>query len=62
MIQKVVKWYYDENGRAFGKANADLDMAVDALLQSENIDRVLMCTGMAILYGWCRLCKIRAAG
>jgi uncharacterized LabA/DUF88 family protein len=45
VIQKVVKWYYDENGRAFGKANADLDMAVDALLQSENIDRVLMCTG-----------------
>jgi uncharacterized LabA/DUF88 family protein len=45
VIQKIVKWYYDENGRAFGKANADLDMAVDALLQSENIDRVLMCTG-----------------
>ncbi len=45
VIQKVVKWYYDENGRAFGKANADLDMAVDALLQSENIDRVLLCTG-----------------
>jgi uncharacterized LabA/DUF88 family protein len=45
VIQKVVKWYIDENGRAFGKANADLDMAVDALLQSENIDRVLLCTG-----------------
>lgn len=45
VIQKTVKWYFDENGRAFGKANADLDMAVDALLQSENIDRVLLCTG-----------------
>lgn len=45
VIQKIVKWYHDENGRAFGKANADLDMAVDALLQSENIDHVLMCTG-----------------
>jgi uncharacterized LabA/DUF88 family protein len=45
VIQKIVKWYYDENGRAFGKANADLDMAVDALLQSENIDRILLCTG-----------------
>ncbi len=45
VIQKTVKWYFDENGRAFGKANADLDMAVDALLQSENIDRVLLATG-----------------
>src|SRR5438105_998916 len=39
VIEKKYKWYFDENGRAFGKANADLDMAVDALLQSENIDR-----------------------
>ncbi|MEO8288862.1 MAG: NYN domain-containing protein [Chloroflexota bacterium] len=45
VIQKTVKWYFDESGRAFGKANADLDMAVDALLQSENIDRVLLATG-----------------
>ena len=45
VIQKIVKWYYDEDGRAFGKANADLDMAVDVLLQSENIDRILLCTG-----------------
>lgn len=45
VIQKTVKWYIDENGKAFGKANADLDMAVDALLQSENIDRVLLATG-----------------
>jgi uncharacterized LabA/DUF88 family protein len=45
VIQKNVKWYTDENGNRFGKANADLDLAVDALLQSENIDRVLMATG-----------------
>lgn len=31
--------------RAYGKANADLDMAVDVLLQSENLDRVLLVTG-----------------
>lgn len=45
VIQKNVKWYTDEAGNRFGKANADLDLAVDALLQSENIDRVLLATG-----------------
>lgn len=45
VIQKNVKWYTDENGNRFGKANADLDLAVDALLQSANIDRVLLATG-----------------
>lgn len=44
VIVKKVKWYYDENGR-YGKANADLDMAVDALMQSESLDYVLMVTG-----------------
>lgn len=45
VIQKNVRWYTDENGNRFGKANADLDLAVDALLQSENLDRVLLGTG-----------------
>ncbi len=45
VIQKNIKWYTDESGNRFGKANADLDLAVDALLQSENIDRVLLATG-----------------
>ena len=45
VIEKVVKWYTDEQGNRFGKANADLDLAVDALLQSESIDRVLLATG-----------------
>jgi uncharacterized LabA/DUF88 family protein len=44
VIRKTVKWYTDESGR-HPKANVDLDMAVDALLQSENIDRVLLATG-----------------
>ncbi|MBI5286460.1 MAG: NYN domain-containing protein [Deltaproteobacteria bacterium] len=44
-IEKPVRWYTDESGIRFGKANADLDMAVDALLQSENLDRVLLVTG-----------------
>ncbi|MBI5493191.1 MAG: NYN domain-containing protein [Deltaproteobacteria bacterium] len=45
VIEKIVSWYVDEAGNRFGKANADLDMAVDALLQSENLDKVLMATG-----------------
>jgi hypothetical protein len=45
VIQKNVKWFTDEAGNRFGKANCDLDMAVDALLQSENIDRLVLCTG-----------------
>ena len=45
VIEKRVKWYIDEAGNRYGKANADLDMAVDLLLQSENLDRVLLVTG-----------------
>ena len=45
VIVKVVKWYRDEAGKSVGKANADLNLAVDALLQSENMDRVLLVTG-----------------
>jgi uncharacterized LabA/DUF88 family protein len=45
VIEKEVRWYQDEHGNRYGKANADLDMAIDALLQSENLDRVLLATG-----------------
>ncbi|MEK7880842.1 MAG: NYN domain-containing protein [Deltaproteobacteria bacterium] len=45
VIEKPVMWYVDETGSRYGKANADLDMAVDALLQSENLDKVLFATG-----------------
>ncbi len=45
VIVKVVKWYVDEHGVRYGKSNADLDMAVDALRQSERLDYVLLVTG-----------------
>jgi len=45
VIQKNVKRYVDEEGKVFVKANSDLDMAVDALLQSESLTRVLLITG-----------------
>lgn len=45
VITKEVKWYQDPSGERYGKANADLELGVDALLQSENLDRVLIATG-----------------
>lgn len=45
VIVKNVKWFTDEEGHRYAKANSDLDMAVDALLQSEKLDYVLLLTG-----------------
>lgn len=45
VIVKEVRWYVDDAGARFGKANADLDLAVDMLLQSENLDRIILATG-----------------
>ncbi len=45
VIVKEIRWYEDEAGNRIGKANADLDLAVDALLQSANLDRVLVVSG-----------------
>jgi len=45
VIVKYVRWFIDEQGNRFGKANADLDMAVDALMQSERLDYVLIVSG-----------------
>jgi len=45
VIVKEVKWYTDENNNRFCKANADLDMAVDVLSQSDKLDYVLLATG-----------------
>ena len=45
VIVKEVKWFRDVSGHRYGKADADLDLAVDALLQSEKLDRVLIASG-----------------
>ncbi len=45
VIVKKVKWFVDDENHRFAKANSDLDMAVDALLQSEKLDYVLILTG-----------------
>lgn len=45
VIIKNVKRYTDEDGQTTTKANADLDLAVDAMLQAENLDEVLLVSG-----------------
>ncbi len=45
VIVKEIKWFREDSGVRVGKADADLDLAVDALLQSENLDRVLIASG-----------------
>ena len=42
---KEYQRYYDDQGNVSVKANSDLDMAVDALLQSKDFDKVLLATG-----------------
>lgn len=45
VIIKEIRWYQDESGNRYGKADADLDLAVDALVQSEHLDRVMIVSG-----------------
>lgn len=45
VIIKEVRWYKDSEGNNVGKSNVDMDLAVDALAQSENLDRVMLITG-----------------
>lgn len=42
---KNVRRYTDDNGNVTTKANADLDMAVDAMLQANMLEQVLLVTG-----------------
>lgn len=45
IIKKYVQRYVDEDGTVTTKANADMDLAIDAILQSRNLDRILLVTG-----------------
>lgn len=42
---KHVKHFTDDEGNAVAKSNADLDMAVDVLMESERLDTVVLVTG-----------------
>lgn len=45
IIGKEVKRFKNRDGSVTTKANADLDMAVDALLQADNLDYIMIGTG-----------------
>lgn len=45
IVDKEVKRYLNEDGTETIKANADLDMAVDAILQAENLDYIMIGSG-----------------
>ena len=45
VVTKQVRWYEDESGERHPKANVDMDLAVDALLQCNRLDRMVLLTG-----------------
>ncbi len=45
VIEKAVRWFVGDDGERVSKANADLDLAVDLLMQCERLDRVLLVSG-----------------
>ncbi|MGD1847446.1 MAG: NYN domain-containing protein [Salibacteraceae bacterium] len=45
VITKEVRWYNDDQGNRLGKANADLDMGIDMLLQAKFLDKIYLLTG-----------------
>lgn len=45
LVLKEARRYVNDDGQEVVKANADIDLAVDALLQAENLDYILLGTG-----------------
>ena len=45
VVEKPIRWYTDESGRTYGKANCDMDMALDIISQSERLDMIYLFTG-----------------
>src|SRR3990172_3143746 len=44
-IEKPIRWYTDESGRTYGKANLDMEMALDIISQSDRLDLIYLFTG-----------------
>ncbi|MGA9119337.1 MAG: NYN domain-containing protein [Bacteroidota bacterium] len=44
VIQKNLKWHTDEWGSRFAKANTEMDMALDVVLQAKSLDRLVLAT------------------
>ena len=44
-VEKPIRWYTDDSGRTYGKANLDMEMALDIVSQSERLDLLYLLTG-----------------
>jgi len=45
VIEKPIRWYTDDSGRTYGKANLDMEMGLDIIAQSERLDVIYLFTG-----------------
>jgi uncharacterized LabA/DUF88 family protein len=45
VIEKPIRWYTDDAGRTYGKANLDMEMALDIISQSNRLDLIYLFTG-----------------
>jgi uncharacterized LabA/DUF88 family protein len=45
VYEKPIRWYTDDSGRTYGKANADMEMAMDIISQSDRLDVLYFFTG-----------------
>ena len=54
VFEKAVKRFQDDEGNIVCKANADMELAIDTLVQSEKLDRILLVTGDG---DFCRLIR-----
>ena len=45
VVEKAIRWYTDDSGRTYGKANLDMDMALDIISQSDRLDLIYLFTG-----------------
>jgi len=45
VVEKPIRWYTDDSGRTYGKANLDMEMALDIISQSDRLDLIYLFTG-----------------
>ena len=45
VIEKPIRWYTDDSGRTYGKANLDMEMGLDIVAQSDRLDLIYLFTG-----------------
>jgi hypothetical protein len=44
-VEKPIRWYTDDSGRTYGKANLDMEMGLDIVSQSDRLDLIYLFTG-----------------